>query len=435
MRPVLRLFILAALLVLPLMLPRGLHAQSGGGPQTASTPAPVNPAPAAAVPSTPSEASAPQPMGDGYDTKSNPGNCRSTIDIARVGATSAYVVQLDPDTLWRPRGTEVRFTITPTSQGLPKIASVQACFRWDYVRDADRKEQFGDSPLVRSVPNTSNAIEYGALIPQFIRDASRSGDDAVGTRAVEYVAVSTVPLAEMQVLVQLENGHWFAVILPVGITNVPTAGAVLAGSLILTAIVLWLWAGGVVRSQDAKLYPDPKTIPKRSWRARLNRHLLAIVSTSNGVASLSQFQIMLWAFVVAGAAVYVMVLSGNLIAISDGTLTLLGIAGGTSVLARVPGPNDKDKDKDANAGAAASRTMLEPRWSQMLIDDPANPEIDVTRVQMLLFTLISAAFVAMKVATSYSIPEIPLNFQLLMGISNGVYLAGRQIPSTPKGTA
>jgi hypothetical protein len=41
--------------------------------------------------------------------------------------------------------------------------------------------------------------------------------------------------------------------------------------------------------------------------------------------------------------------------------------------------------------------------------------------------------VTIKVAVSYSIPEIPENFLVLMGISNGVYLAGRQIPSTPKG--
>jgi hypothetical protein len=54
-------------------------------------------------------------------------------------------------------------------------------------------------------------------------------------------------------------------------------------------------------------------------------------------------------------------------------------------------------------------------------------EIDVTRVQMLIFTLISAGFVMIKVLTSYEIPEIPAGYLLLMGISNGVYIAGRHL--------
>jgi hypothetical protein len=67
--------------------------------------------------------------------------------------------------------------------------------------------------------------------------------------------------------------------------------------------------------------------------------------------------------------------------------------------------------------------------------DDGGEEIDVTRVQMLLFTLISAAFVGLKVIVSYEIPAIPENFQLLMGISNGVYIAGRHLPSQGKGQA
>jgi hypothetical protein len=32
-----------------------------------------------------------------------------------------------------------------------------------------------------------------------------------------------------------------------------------------------------------------------------------------------------------------------------------------------------------------------------------------------------------KVLTSYEIPEIPAGYLLLMGISNGVYIAGRHL--------
>ena len=44
---------------------------------------------------------------------------------------------------------------------------------------------------------------------------------------------------------------------------------------------------------------------------------------------------------------------------------------------------------------------------------------------MLLFTLITAAFVLKNVLTTYVIPEIPTGFLTLMGISNGVYLAAK----------
>ena len=54
--------------------------------------------------------------------------------------------------------------------------------------------------------------------------------------------------------------------------------------------------------------------------------------------------------------------------------------------------------------------------------------IDIARVQMLFFTVVTALFVAMKVLTSYQIPEIPEGFLLLLGISNGVYLTSKFIP-------
>ena len=49
---------------------------------------------------------------------------------------------------------------------------------------------------------------------------------------------------------------------------------------------------------------------------------------------------------------------------------------------------------------------------------------------MLLFTLITAAYVLLTVGTTYAIPEIPTGFLTLMGISNGVYL-GAKITQRP----
>jgi hypothetical protein len=66
-----------------------------------------------------------------------------------------------------------------------------------------------------------------------------------------------------------------------------------------------------------------------------------------------------------------------------------------------------------------------PRWSDIVRDTDRPPEIDVTRVQMLFFTVISAFFVALGIATSSTIPEIPDSYVTLMGISNGVYLTAK----------
>ncbi len=74
-----------------------------------------------------------------------------------------------------------------------------------------------------------------------------------------------------------------------------------------------------------------------------------------------------------------------------------------------------------------------PKWSDLVvnetIDNAGNVarEIDVARVQMLLFTLIAAVFVVTKVLVSYVIPEIPEGFQILMGISNGVYMGSKVV--------
>ncbi len=70
-----------------------------------------------------------------------------------------------------------------------------------------------------------------------------------------------------------------------------------------------------------------------------------------------------------------------------------------------------------------------PLWSDLVVAGDGQNEIDVTRVQMLFFTVIVAIFVALRVLTSSEIPTIPEGFLLLMGISNGVYLTAKFIPS------
>lgn len=88
-----------------------------------------------------------------------------------------------------------------------------------------------------------------------------------------------------------------------------------------------------------------------------------------------------------------------------------------------------DEKRKAAAIAAAKAAVLarirHPRWSDLVMEEVKGRELDVTRVQMLYFTLVTASFVALKVITSYEIPVIPEGFLILMGISNSVYVGSK----------
>jgi hypothetical protein len=150
--------------------------------------------------------------------------------------------------------------------------------------------------------------------------------------------------------------------------------------------------------------------------------IIRIITTPDGYASLSELQTVMWTFVVAACAVYVMTLSGELIEVTGGMLVLLGISGAVAVGTRL-----HDNAQTAKmAGDAPSPVQRKPRWSDLVINEVnGQSQIDITRVQMLYFTLVAASFVVLRVMTTYVIPEIPQGFQILMGISNAVYFGSK----------
>jgi hypothetical protein len=92
----------------------------------------------------------------------------------------------------------------------------------------------------------------------------------------------------------------------------------------------------------------------------------------------------------------------------------------------------KDSEIGLASLAAPARTAQRtPRWSDLL-EAEGGGEVDVARIQMLFFTLITAIFVLLKVHSSNEIPVIPDGILLLMGISNGVYLTAKFIPDNRK---
>jgi hypothetical protein len=66
-----------------------------------------------------------------------------------------------------------------------------------------------------------------------------------------------------------------------------------------------------------------------------------------------------------------------------------------------------------------------PQWSDLVTDTDRATEIDVTRVQMLFFTMISASFVALRILVDGFIPEVGPTYVQLMRLSNGLYLTAK----------
>ena len=230
-----------------------------------------------------------------------------------------------------------------------------------------------------------------------------------------FTGAFTVPVTDMVVEVTTTGGSIVVTATQVGITSVIVAWVVVA----IVAVLVVLIIRGIAEHRHV----------------RGRNLLLKVISTRDGYASLSQFQIVLWTLVVGMSAIYVMTLSGNLISISDGTLVLLGIASAAALASRVPGSGPTVPA--VPVAPVPDAPPATPEWSDLVIPDRTTRELDVTRLQMLAFTLITASFVLVKVVVDYEIPEIPSNFLVLMGISNGVYVGGRRLPSQPKngGTA
>jgi hypothetical protein len=317
----------------------------------------------------------------------------AAVDKTGTTTNAGVYLKVVPETAWRPRGGEVWFQVTSQTP----FNQVQVCFVWPD----------GTSPMpstiVRRLPaadapvTDDKTITYAALVPE-MKDAAHGWAGRIMSGAG--TGLGTVPEALM--VVKLGDGATPLVLTQyVGITSAIAAAVLVAMLLGLVYLALWAVAGS--REPTAR----------RRWGGSL----LWLITGADGYASLSQFQIILWTITVAASAVYVMTLSGNLLELTSGVLILLGIASGAALIARVPSKLDTMRGKRGD--------LVEAHWSDVVVVDGM---LDVTRVQMLIFTLVSAAFVVLKVVVGYRIPVIPDNFLLLMGISNGVYLTGRNLP-------
>ncbi len=146
------------------------------------------------------------------------------------------------------------------------------------------------------------------------------------------------------------------------------------------------------------------------------------VSGKYGGASLSLAQILLWTVLVFSASFYVLVVSGKLLDLTDDVLVLLGIAGGSSVLAKIAASTKEEKGRDI-----APPQPKDPKWLDLFRTD-GRP--DLYKAQMALFTALAVVFVTGKIYGTLEFPELPAGLLTLIGISNGVYLGAKATSKT-----
>ncbi len=310
---------------------------------------------------------------------------------------------VDPLTHWQPRSGQIRITLESTGNANLANSNLSVYFRW---RTKSNTGEWARTPNVHVVDlQNAQKLTVAAEVPELPPAPSNgvlgwiSGN---GNGVGEFLGL--VPVAEVWVSARANGNAGDAaladVVESIGITNTWAALGAALGAILLLA---WFLKG----FKPAGL--------------KGSNLLLQMIETRGRRASLSQFQIVLWMFVIGAATAYVMVLSGNLIPLTEGTLALLGISG-LATLGSQLAPRGAANQAEA---VAAREAVAEPSWRDLIASDG---EIDVTRLQMLFFTVLIAVFVSIHVIDSFQIPEIPPSFLGLMGLSNGVYLLSKFLP-------
>ena len=248
-------------------------------------------------------------------------------------------------TRWQPVGGTVRFTITGGDLSPGSFQAV-GCFGWDI---GDSRLQVWSWGVPLQVLDTKNGeMTLGAVLPDELAETLSA--------KTRYDGLGLVPIANLRILAQGPgtSGTWkdFDVSVPVGVTH---RWAALLIAAFFIGLAWWI----VLRL--GKVRPTIRGGP-----------LLRIIANRNGYASLSQLQITLWTFVIAGGAMYVMALSGALIDIPTQALTLLGISGVTVLGATLPiantssGPPAQDTAA-SSPGMVSALTTVGPVNSDSLV--------------------------------------------------------------------
>ena len=158
-------------------------------------------------------------------------------------------------------------------------------------------------------------------------------------------------------------------------------------------------------------------------RFTLNKSITDLIKGKSGRWSLSNFQICIWSLLVFFSLTYVWLISGELIEITTGILVLLGISGGASATSRFVAATNMKNIKVSNEYTPITAIPIGQIGVTNLMQ--SDNTFDLSKFQMLLFTVFSFSYALFNIWALQSFPEIPESLLWLMGLSNGTYLAGK----------
>jgi hypothetical protein len=146
-----------------------------------------------------------------------------------------------------------------------------------------------------------------------------------------------------------------------------------------------------------------------------------------GVASLGRFQVILFTVSVIYVYFYAYALTSQLPTMSNTVLALLGISLGGSALARfteAPVLTTANRIWLLGTGAIERKPRI-PHWQDLLT---GQGEVDVTHVQALAFSIVSAFALIISGASDLKNFAIPEQINYLLGVSQTIYVAGKAVP-------
>lgn len=184
----------------------------------------------------------------------------------------------------------------------------------------------------------------------------------------------------------------------------------------LVLVGLWAW-----NEREAR------TSLSRGQKVLATLNPLQLIRGHNGTASLSNLQILWWTLAVFSLMIYSWVATGGLAGLNQTIMWLLGIGGTGSLASKAVAINNK-KNAAAMAAMREVRQNAQPDFWDLI---SVSGRLDLTKLQMVLFTVIAGIYVVTNVWEQVVFPELPTELLTLMGLSNGLYVLGKFTASNP----
>ncbi len=201
-----------------------------------------------------------------------------------------------------------------------------------------------------------------------------------------------------------------------------------------TAVALY----GVRRRQVAKWDEQQARAPKQihqseaePWCPSLLRSFDPIIITGSrdGAASTSVLQVFGFSVLVSSILVFVMARLGTLSDLSPDVLLLLGISAVGTAGAKLTGQRRQRLAMENWAWLRRKhwpmRSERGPSWGQLLT---AEGQFDVTKFQMLIFSLVVGFGIVAHGSVGLGTFEIPDSLLGVLGLSQAIYITGKAVP-------